>query len=90
MKRFSLMSVAAFAAVLGCVVGLGVASLSPAAEAQDATAPAAKQFTECFGGKLWAVNGSHLNNGRGPEKTVRVPKGWTVAGGSGSMMILCR
>ena len=41
------------------------------------------QLTECFAVKLWVEDGDVLNAGQLP-KTVKVPAGWFVAGGTTS------
>ena len=59
------------------------------------------QYTECFGATLWLTPGKSLNDGQIPEKTVKIPSGWTVVGGgyggggqgytyAEPVMILCR
>jgi hypothetical protein len=47
--------------------------------------PAAGQYTECFAAKLWAANGDDVSAGRIP-KTVRIPPGWVVVGGTTTAM----
>ncbi|MBL8913608.1 MAG: hypothetical protein JNM17_23105 [Archangium sp.] len=39
------------------------------------------RLTECFAAKLWAENGDEVSAGKIP-KTVKVPAGWVVAGGT--------
>lgn len=47
--------------------------------------PAAGQYTECFAAKLWTANGDDVSAGRIP-KTVRIPPGWVVVGGTTTAM----
>ena len=70
------------------------------AKTQPENYQSAVQYKECFGATLWLTAGRRLNNGYIPEKTVKVPVGWTVVGGgygpssiSGDaepIMILCK
>lgn len=43
--------------------------------------PAGVQYTECFAAKLWTGEGGAVSAGEIP-KTVKVPPGWTVVGGT--------
>lgn len=59
------------------------------------------QLTECFAAKLWVENGDEVSAGKIP-RTVKVPPGWVVAGGTSAFqavgmggvpspaMVLCR
>lgn len=73
----------------------------PLTPSQGAHRQTRAEYTECFAAKLWTADGEDVNGGKLP-KTVRVPEGWTVAGGTTSFqpvamggipapaMVLCR
>ena len=79
----------------GMFIGCAAAVSIPAVTAQTGTEAAAPgQFSECFATTVTLVRGVDLNEGEMPERTVRVPPGWTPIGGGaaqgGSVAILCR
>ncbi|MBI5548041.1 MAG: hypothetical protein HY901_29525 [Deltaproteobacteria bacterium] len=83
---------------LVCLGVLAGSALFGAGAQAQAQAPRAGQYAECIGVTLWEMRGKDLNAGEAPSKTVKVPAGWTVVGGSASgnqasilpSMIICR
>lgn len=58
-----------------------------------------KQYTECFSALTWVFSGAAVNegaaSGQKPNKTTRIPSGWTPVGGGGTragegIIIICR
>ncbi len=72
MKRLAL-GVAVAAAVGGIAVGL-----IGGASAQEPR----PGFSECVAVSLYATSGRDFSAGSLPDKTVKIPAGWTVVGGT--------
>ena len=57
---------------------------------QPAQAATSGRYKDCFAVKSYTMTGSNLNAGMAPQKVVHIPKGWTVVGGGGAYILLCR
>ena len=57
---------------------------------EPAQAATSGRYKRCFGAKAYTMTGASLNSSGGPDKTVGIPAGWTVVGGSGAYILLCK
>ncbi|HCF56945.1 MAG TPA: hypothetical protein DFS52_02985 [Myxococcales bacterium] len=81
-------------AVVGVAGFAVIAGRAGGAHAQE-TRPG---FNECIAVSLYATSGRDFNAGNLPDKTVKIPAGWTVVGGTvvgagtstSPGMVLCR
>lgn len=100
MKKMNLILILLFASALGFTMGIVLNDKAGSfASANDNMSMQVNQelaFKECFAVSLWMVAGRNLSESYAPQKTVKIPTGWTPIGGSArgqgneGAMILCR
>ena len=97
MNRFNLFLSMLLLLLVGCASGVVLHDqLLSSASAQSFSEPV-NQFKECAVVRdVWTIRAKHINKGELPEKTVKVPAGWSVVGaGTGGQyidhtMLICR
>jgi hypothetical protein len=68
-------------AVFTAIMFLG--SINLAFAGGDNIELSSKNVQECVAVELWTISGKHINKDVMPNRTVKIPEGWTVVGGSG-------